>query len=178
MQGEGSEQNRKRLGRVAFWLGAGMLVIAVMQSVRVTDTDSTDSGDQADDSSALRSIRVKTVDIPPSDPSWRKGENGDFELIAGKAQSISAANLPVGRPLTLNLILPADRPAGGGLRAQIISMVGDRRLKLPDAHVTADGDRARVEIESGWLSPGRYRIEIEDAGQSTPRRKRYLIKIL
>ncbi len=57
-------------------------------------------------------------------------------------------------------------------------MDGSGELKLPDAAVATDGNRVRVQIESGWLSPGRYRIEIETTEQSHLDRRRYLLEIL
>jgi hypothetical protein len=43
--------------------------------------------------------------------------------------------------------------------------------------VASDRDRVRVQIESGWLSPGRYRIEIETTEQSDLAPQRYLLEI-
>jgi len=120
---------------------------------------------------------VKTVDRHPTDPNWRKIEQGDFDLIAGETTSIAAQDLPTERPLVLNLLLPASLPNADALPVRILSMDGSGELKLPDAVVAADGDRVRVQIESGWLSLGRYQIEIETPEPFQSDLKRYLLEV-
>jgi hypothetical protein len=176
MRGEESERKRRRLGRVAFWLGAGLLAIAAMRSISVTDTDPTGSVDDPE-GSVMRSIRVKTVDHHPADPNWPEVERGVFDLTAGETTSIAAQDLPSERPLVLDLLLPAALPSADALPARIISMDGSGELKLPDAVVAANRDRVRVQIESGWLSPGRYRIEIETTERSQLALRRYPLEV-
>ncbi len=177
MQGEESERRRRRLGRVAVWLGAGLLVIAAMRSISVTDTDSTGPVDQPANESDLRTIRVKTVDRHPADPNRPEVERGVFDLTAGETTSIAAQDLPTERPLVLNLLLPAALPSADALPARILSMDESGELKLPDAVVSTDRDRVRVQIESGWLSPGRYRIEIQTTEQSQLALRRYPLEV-
>jgi len=74
---EESELKRRKLGRVAFWLGVVLLVIAVLQSFSLTDTNPTDSVDRAEDGSELRAIRIKTVESHPSNPNRPEVERGD-----------------------------------------------------------------------------------------------------
>jgi hypothetical protein len=50
-------------------------------------------------------------------------------------------------------------------------------LKLSGAVVATDRDRVRVQIESGWLSPGSYRIEIEATERSDLASQRYLLEV-
>ena len=177
MRGEKSERKRRRLERVAVWLGAGLLVIAALRSISVTETDRATRVDQAADESVMRSIRVKTVDLHPADPNRPEVERGVFDLTAGETTSIAAQDLPTERPLVLDLLLPAALPNADALPARIISMDGSGELKLPDAVVATDRDRVRVQIESGWLSPGRYRIEIETAERSQLALRRYPLEV-
>jgi hypothetical protein len=177
MRAEESERKRRRLGRVAVWLGAALLVIAALRSISVTDTDETGPVDQAADESEMRTIKVKTVDLHPADPNRPEVERGVFDLNPDESTSIVAQDLPTETPLVLNLLLPAALPSADALPARIISMDGSRELKLPDALVAADRDRVRVQIESGWLSPGRYRIEIETAERSQPALRRYPLEV-
>ncbi len=177
MQAEESKSKRRRLGRVAVWLGALLLVIAALQSISITDTDGTGSVDQAADESEMRTIKVKTVDLHPADPNRPAVERGVFDLNPDESTSIVAQDLPTETPLVLNLLLPAALPSADALPARIISVDGSRELQLPDALVAADRDRVRVQIESGWLSPGRYRIEIETAERSQPTLRRYPLEV-
>jgi hypothetical protein len=50
-------------------------------------------------------------------------------------------------------------------------------LKLPDAVVATDRGEVRVEIENGWLSPGRYLIEIETTEKSHLALRRYVLEV-
>jgi len=148
-----------------------------MRSISVTDTDPTDSVDRAADGSEMRAIRIKTVEHHPSNPNRPEVERGDFDLTAGETKSIDARDLPTERPLVLNLLLPADLPSEDALSARIISMNGSGESKLLDAMIATDGDRVRVRIESGWLSLGRYRIEVQAAEQPQLVLRRYLLEI-
>jgi hypothetical protein len=177
MQAEEPKPKRQRLGRVAVWLGAVLLGIAALQSISVTDTEPTGSVDQAADESEMRTIKVKIVDLHPVDPNRPAVERGVFDLNPDESTSIAARDLPTETPLVLNLLLPAALPSADALPARIISVDGSRELKLPDALVAADRDRVRVQIESGWLSPGRYRIEIETAERSQPTLRRYPLEV-
>jgi hypothetical protein len=177
MQAEASKRKHRRLGRVAFWLGAGLLVVAAIRSISVTDTNQTGPVDEVDDQVSIRTIRVKTVDIHPANPNQPKAERGDLDLKAGETISVALQELPTERPLVLNLLLPAALLSADALPARIVALDGSRELKLSDALVANDRDEVRVQIESGWLSPGRYRIEIETTEQSPLALRRYLLEV-
>ncbi len=177
MQGEEFGRKRRRLGRVAFWLGAGLLVVAAIRSISVTDADRTGPVDGATNRPVVRTIRVKTVELLTADRNRPEVEGGGFDLTAGETTSISAHDLPTEHPLLLNLLLPAVLPSADALPARIIAIDGSGELKLPDAVVANDRDRVRVQIESGWLSPGRYRIEIETPEQSQPALRHYPLEV-
>jgi hypothetical protein len=177
MQDEESAKKRRSLGRIAFWLGAGLLVIAVMRSISVSETDRTGPVDEAAERSVMREIRVKTVDLHPANPNRSGAERSVFDLTAGETTSISAQDLPIGRPLILDLLLPAALSSVDALPARIISTDGSGELKLSGAVVATDRDRVRVRIESGRLSPGRYRIEIEATERSELAPQPYLLEV-
>jgi hypothetical protein len=160
-----------------FWLGVGLLAIAAMRSISVTTTDPTGSVDETDEGSELRKIRVKTVDPHEADPSWKEVKRGVFDLTAGETTSISAQDLASERPLVLDLLLPAALSSVDALPVRIISMAGSGELNLSGAVVASDRDRVRIQIESGRLSTGRYRLEIEAAGQGDLSPQRYLLEI-
>ncbi|MCH7643888.1 MAG: hypothetical protein IH974_03560 [Myxococcales bacterium] len=175
MHGEESRRKRRRLGLVALWLGAGLLVVVAIRSISVTDADRTGLAEEATNRPVERTIRVKTVEFHPADPNRPEVEPGDFDLTADETTSISAHDLPTEDPLVLNLLLPAALPSADALPARIVAMDGSRELKLSDAVVA--GDRVRVQIESGWLSPGRYRIEIETTEQSQLALRHYPLEV-
>jgi len=177
MRGDDSERQRRGLGRVAFWLGVVLLVMAALRSISVTETDRTGPIDVAANESDMRAIRVKTVDLHPANPNRPAAERGVFDLAAGETTSIFARDLPGERPLVLDLLLPAALPSADALPARIISTDGSGELKLSGAVVATDRDRVRVQIESGWLSPGSYRIEIEATERAELAPQRYLLEI-
>jgi len=177
MHGDESLRKRRRLGRVALWLGAGLLIVAVFQSIRLTDGDPTSPGDPTANRPDLRAIRVKTVDLEPADVNPPEVGPADFDLIAGETTSVVARDLPTGRPLALNLLLPADLPSAAGLPARILAMDGSRELELSDALAANERDQVRVQLESAWLTPGRYRIEIETPEPSHRALRRYLLEV-
>ena len=177
MQGEESGRKRRRLGLGACWLGAGLLVIAAIQSISVKDADRTGPADEATNRPVVRTIRVQTVDLHTADPNRPEVERGDFDLTAGETTSISAQDLPTEHPLVLNLLLPAALPSADALSVRIVAMDGSGELKLSNAVGANEGDRVRVQIESGWLSPGRYRIEIETPEQSQPALRHYPLEV-
>jgi hypothetical protein len=174
MPAEESKQKHRMLGRVVLWLGVGLLVVAVVRSISVTETE---QADPADDWVSMRSIKVKTVDDHSANPNEPEVERVDFDLTAGETMSVAVQDLPTERPLALNLLLPAALPSADVLPARIVAMDGSRELKLPDAVVANDRGKVQVQIESGWLSPGRYLIEIKTTEPSHLALRRYLLEI-
>jgi hypothetical protein len=185
MRGEESELKRRCFVRAAYCIGAGLLVVAAARSIHVTNDGGADPVDRVVNESDLHTIRVKTVDLDPTDSSWGKVDQGDFDLIEGETKSIAAQDLPTERPLVLNLLLPAALASADALPARIISFdesselksPGPRELKLPDAVVAAGRNRVRAQIERDWLSPGSYRIEIETTERSQPTLRRYEFEV-
>ena len=174
MLAEESKQKHRTLGRVAFWLGAGLLVVAVIRSISVTETE---EAGPSDDRVGVASIKVKTVDDYRTNSNEPEVEQVDFDLTAGETMSVAVQDLPTERPLALNLLLPAASPSADALPARIVAMDGSRELKLPDAVVANDRGKVQLQIESGWLSPGRYRIEIKTTEPSHLALRRYLLEI-
>ncbi|MBW2542276.1 MAG: hypothetical protein JRF15_09310 [Deltaproteobacteria bacterium] len=174
MQAAEPDRNRRRTGRLFFWLGAVLLVFAVLRSISLEEPEQTGP---TDDRVGIRSIKIKTVDDSPANPNEPEAERVDFDLIAGETMSVAARDLPTERPLELNLLLPAAPPSADSLPARIVAMDGGRKLELSDAVVADDRGGARVRIESGWLSPGRYRIEIETGEPAERAVRRYPLEV-
>jgi len=148
-----------------------------MQSIQLADDDQGDSVDRAADGSVIRTIRVKQVDVAPAESAWGEVEPADLALVIGETSSIAASDLPTERPLRLDLVLPAALADAAALSTRITSMDGGRELALPDAVIATDRSRARVEVERGWLSPGRYRIELRASEGPPFVQRRYLLEI-
>jgi hypothetical protein len=154
-----------------------LLVIAAIRSISVSETDPADPADDAAENSPMRKIRVKTVDLQPANPNRPGVERSVFDLTADATTSISARDLPSGRSFFLDLLLSDALSSADELPARIISMDGSGELKLSGAVIASDRDRVRVQIESGRLSPGRYRIEIDAADRSDFAPQPYLLEI-
>jgi hypothetical protein len=88
MHGEESRRKRRRLGLVAFWLGAVLLVVVAIRSISVTDADRTGLADEASNRPVARTIRVKTVELHTADSNRPKAEerlrvlNPDIRALA------------------------------------------------------------------------------------------------
>ncbi len=178
MCGEAPDRNRRKLGRLALWLGVVLVVIAALRSFSVVETDPSDPTAASGDASVMRSIRVKGVDSQPAvDVRGPEVARAILALTAGETSSIAARELSSDRPLALDLILPADRPSAGAQPARIVSMDGSRELALSGMVFATDRNRVRVQIESGWLSAGRYRIEIETLEGSEPAARPYWLEV-
>ena len=147
MQVEVSKRKNRNIGRLAFWLGAVLLVIAMFRSISVTEPDETSSFDVVDDRVGVRTIKVKAVDVHPANPNPLENDRGDFELTAGETFSVAMQDIPTERPLVLNLLLPAALPSADALSARIIAMDGSQELKLSDAVVAADRGELRLALE-------------------------------
>ena len=164
--------------RLALWIGAALLATAVIWCVRATDSDREGLPDVDDSRPAAPETLVRNTETPPLDTARAEVAADALELVAGETTSIPVGSLPKGRPLVLHLVVPVALPVMDALPARIVAMDDGRELKLSDAAVAAARDRVSVEIDAGWLAPGRYLIEIQTTELSHFALRRYLLEIL
>jgi len=177
MRAEVADRNRRKLGRLALWLGVVLVAIAFLRSVSIVDDDQSDPNATSGDGSVMRSIRVKTVDTQPVvDVHGPDVERAILALRAGETASISTRDLSSEHPLTLDLILPADRPSAGEQPARIVSQDESRALALSGVVFATDRGRVRIQIDSAWLLPGAYQIELESPERSELDARPYLLE--
>lgn len=172
-----SPKLRKWIARAAFGLGAALLVAALLRSVELVEPGAADRAADAASSAQLRAIRVETVDGDATAPIAARAPRDDFALAPDAANAIPISSLPPGRALRLALRLPAALPSEQPLPARVLALDGSRELALAAATVAADRTSASVAIESGWLVPGEYLIEIQTSEPSHLPLRRYRLEI-
>jgi hypothetical protein len=124
---------------------------------------------------------AETQTAPSAEPSPvtpEKDEIGpeDLTLLAGEISRISADALPAGRAVALNLQLVEPAANGDPLAGRILTE-GRVPLGLSAAILGEDRRTARVEIEAGWLLPGRYVIEVHTTERSHFPLRRYALEV-
>jgi len=100
----------------------------------------------------------------------------DLTIFSGETLEISADALPAGRAVALNLQLAEPSANSEPLAGRILSE-GRVPLDLSAAIRGEDRRTARVEIEAGWLSPGRYVIEVQTTERTHFPLRRYALEI-
>lgn len=108
----------------------------------------------------------------------------DYTVDLAQITTISAKNLPVGRPVTLGLTLPEPAPLATQLTAKIVDE-SNRELdaqalvvgRSPTGEGAEEGGTARLEIEEGWLTPGTYLIYLKTTEKSHFPLRRYPIEV-
>ena len=177
MPRQASPRLRKWIARAVFGLGAALVVAALLRSVELAEPGAADRAAEAESAAPLRAIRVETVDEQATAPIAAQATRGDFALAPDEANAIAASSLPSGRALRLELRLPSALPSEQPLPARILALDGSRELALAAAEVAADRTSASIAIESGWLAPGEYLIEIQTSEPSHLPLRRYRLEI-
>jgi hypothetical protein len=167
----------KWIARGAFGLGAVLFVAALLRSVEIVEPGAAERAAEAGSGAQLRAIRVETVDGEASVPIAAEAPRGDFALAPDEANAIAISSLPSGRALRVELRLPVALPSEQPLPARILALDGSRELSLGAAEVAADRSSASVAIESGWLAPGEYLIELQTSEPSHLPLRRYRLEI-
>jgi hypothetical protein len=100
----------------------------------------------------------------------------DRTLRSGETLAIAAAALPSDRPVILDLRLAEPSKSADPLAGRILT-AGRPPLEFEGAIQGEDRGRARVGIDSDWLSPGRYVIEIETTERSHFPVRRFALEV-
>jgi hypothetical protein len=117
-----------------------------------------------------------SAEPPPVTPEKDVIGPEDLTLLAGQTLEISADALPAGRAVALNLQLAEPSANNDPLAGRILSE-GRVPLGLSAAILGEDRRTARVEIEAGWLSAGRYVIEVQTTERTHFPLRRYALEV-
>ncbi len=102
-------------------------------------------------------------------------EPGSLAVDSGQTLRLPAARLAQAR-LAVDLLFPEPSTSAGPLSARILAPDG-RVLELEAAVGGADRRRASIEIDSAWLSPGRYIVELQTTERSHFPLRRYALEV-
>ena len=111
---------------------------------------------------------------PPGEPA--AALETDYHIVEGGRLSVDAASLPKNEVITLGLALP-DEAHGGELLPVRIVDVGGRRLEITATPLAGRNGGVRLEIDSDWLTPGRYMIEISTFEETPLALRRYVFEL-
>ena len=90
--------------------------------------------------------------------------------------TLDATALPDAGSLTLNLEL-SDEARGSATQTVRVISVDGRRMDTTASSLPGAGSGVRLEIDSGFLSPGRYMIEIDTEDPHPLQIRRYVLEI-
>ncbi len=115
-------------------------------------------------------------DAPRPAAAARPQGRADHALASGETLEIAASELPVGRPLVLQLAL--GEPSRGAEPRPVRILATDGRM-LHARGPLAESDRmsTRVEIDPEWLTPGRYIVEVKTTEPSHFPLRRYALEV-
>ena len=97
-------------------------------------------------------------------------------IVAGGRLTLDATALPDAGSLTLNLEL-SDEARGSATQTVRVISVDGRRMDTTASSLPGAGSGVRLEIDSGFLSPGRYMIEIDTEDAHPLQIRRYVLEI-
>jgi hypothetical protein len=148
---------------VLVFLGAGYWLF-MSDSPESPDTRATPETGLAPAVDSMAGTRGAAPEIP------------SLRIAAGGRLALVLADHPEGEPLSLALDLIDDARGDGERSARIISVDG-RRLDAVAAPLPGTGSGVRLEIEPGFLSPGRYMIEVDTVENHPLKIRRYVLEV-
>jgi len=115
---------------------------------------------------------------PPAPPPARYsgGVVEELVLIHGESIEIPAEALPKDRSLRVSILLPVASTSDAPRPVRILAP-GRDPLDTVGQHVDGDRSNATVEIEPGWLRPGRYIVEVRTTEMSHLPIRRYVLLV-
>ena len=115
---------------------------------------------------------------PAPSPAPASGDSAipGLRIAARGRLTLERDALPDGGPLTLALDLADDARGSGDRSVRVVSTDG-RRIDLTASPLPGSGSGLRLEIDSGFLSPGRYLIEVETVEEHPLRIRRYVLEL-
>lgn len=89
---------------------------------------------------------------------------------------VDLASVPEGAPVAFDLGVPAPPQDVPSLDVRVLSV--DRRVfETVGAVASDDRTHASVEVEAGWLTPGRYLVEVKTTERSHFPLRRYVLEV-
>ena len=116
------------------------------------------------------------VAAPQTPAPVRDAEIPRHRIAAGGRLTLDEAALPGEGPLTLALEL-ADEARGSGKQAVRVISVDGRRIDTTASPLPGAGSGVRLEIDPGFLSAGRYMIEIDTEDEHPLQIRRYVLEL-
>jgi hypothetical protein len=116
--------------------------------------------------------RTATPEEPPSTVP-------DYRIEQGGRLSLDARSLPAAGVVTLGLALDEDALGGGQdpLPAVIVSASDGRRLELLANPAPGSEGGVALGVDSAWLQPGSYMIQIRTAEKTALPLRRYVLEV-
>jgi hypothetical protein len=158
-------------GRV---VGLLVLGLAVGLWLALGDREPTlgDGGDAIEPGTSQRVPAEAASPSPPPTPAAP-----DFRIEEGERLQLNSGSLPQSGELTISLAL-GDEARGMEPRKVVLASARDgRRLELTTAHEEGSGSGVRVKIDSSWLEPGAYMLEVRTAEKIALPLRRYVIEV-
>jgi hypothetical protein len=159
-----------RGGARGVWIAAVLVLLGAGIWISMSDSSESPEARTAPHSGAGQAApeASATPRAVPSIPSLRIATGGRLSLVL--------ADHPEGEPLALALDLPDEARGDGEHTARIVSVDG-RRLDASASPLPGSGSGVRLEIEPGFLAPGRYMIEVDSAEAHPLRIVRYVLEV-
>ena len=112
----------------------------------------------------------------PTPAAARQTEIPKLRITANGRLTLDEAALPEEGPLTLALEL-ADEARGSGERAVRVISADGRRIDMTASPLPGAESGVRLEIDPGFLSAGRYMIEIDTEDPHPLQIRRYVLEL-
>ncbi len=153
---------------VAFIVGAALALLSTLREgggdLSTTDLEAT-ARPAAGQPAATDEVEI----VPPVIPA-------DFVLQTAEIAIIRSSEFPQDRPVRLGLMLPVPATRFEPLSAKIV----DENGRTLDAKASVQGaakQSATLEIETDWLSPGRYLIHLTTQELAALPLRRYPLEV-
>jgi hypothetical protein len=146
--------------------GAAVVIVVVIAVLALSDRS-----DEIPESASVEAEQPVTATDPrpARATSQRISENGRL--------SVSLADLREGDVLALDLEMPDEARGYGPRQVRVVDVERQRLLETTGASVSGAETGLRIEIDPGWLQPGRYLIEVETAEKRPLALRRYVLEL-
>ncbi len=116
------------------------------------------------------------IPAPPTPAAAQDAEPPGLRIAAGGRLTLDRAALPNDGPLTLAIEL-TDEARGSGKRAVRVISTDGRRIDTMASPLPGAGSGVRLEIDPGFLTTGRYMIEIDTVDKHPLQIRRYVLEL-